>query len=317
MIRFEGVSKTYGRAGVRGGSGVRALVDVSVGIPGGAAWGIVGPNGAGKTTFFALLLGFLHPTAGEVELFGDEPRAYVRRHGAAYLPERFRLPPEWTVRTALAALARLEGLRGPAAAARVDAVIQRFGLEDQVAKTIGALSHGLLQRLGLAQAALGERALVVLDEPTEGLDPLWRIRFRAFVQELRREGRTILIASHDLGEVERLTERALLLEDGHVREILDVDARGEATTYRLELAAEAPSLADIFPGAAPLPQDGPAPGQNVAAGERRVYTVSAADPAELSRRLAALIELGGVVVSVTPATEALETRVRRALKGQP
>jgi ABC-type multidrug transport system ATPase subunit len=265
----------------------------------------VGPNGAGKSTLLALLLGFLHPTAGTITIAGQDPRGYVRRQGAAYLPERFRLPPEWSVLAALRALAGLEGLPAGAARGRVDALLDRFELGPHAGKSLGTLSRGLLQRVGLAQALLAERALVVLDEPTEGLDPLWRIRFRALVEELKRAGRTILMASHDLGEVERLADRALLLDAGRVREIMEVGPRGDATTYRLELASEMPSLGDVFPGAVAAD-----PG-------RPVYLVTAADPAELSRRLAALIDTGGIVAAVAPAGQALEERVRRALGERP
>ncbi len=310
MIQLEGVGKTY-RPGAMAGRGapvVQALADVSVRIPEGEAWAVVGPNGAGKTTLFALLLGFLHPTTGSLTIAGEEPRAYVRRHGAGYLPERFRLPPEWSVRAALAALARLEGLhgRGPRGnvGARIDAAIERFDLGPHANKAVGTLSRGLLQRLGLAQALLAERRLVVLDEPTEGLDPLWRIRFRELVAGLRAEQRTLLIASHDLAEVERLTDRALLLEGGRLKQVMDVRSTGPVRRYRLELAGPATALGDIFPGAVSADADRP------------VYLVTAADPAELSRRLAALLDTGGVIVSVAPASEALEERVRRALGGE-
>jgi ABC-type multidrug transport system ATPase subunit len=299
MIAFETVTKRFGAR--RGRGGVEALSRVTLEVPAGETWGVVGPNGAGKTTLFALLLGFLHPTDGRVRIAGEAPRRYLRRHGASYLPERFRLPPEWTVRPTLLALARLEGYAGAEARRRADAAMERFGLEPHGGKTLGALSHGLLQRLGLAQALLGEHELVVLDEPTEGLDPLWRIRFRTVVEELRGAGRTVLLASHDLAEVERLAGKAVLLEQGKVREVLDLTPAGGEQTYRLELAGPAPALEEAFPGAEPV------------AGARGAYRVRAADAAELSERLAALLDAGAVVASVAPAAEPLEERVRRAL----
>ncbi len=330
MIQIDGLGKTFrpgplagrGERGTRGAAIVEALADVSVAIPEGAVWAVVGPNGAGKTTLFALLLGFLHPTTGNVAIAGEEPRTYVRRHGAGYLPERFRLPPEWSVRDALAGLAALEGVDSSARSERVRHALERFGLEPHAAKPIGTLSHGLLQRLGLAQAVLADRALLVLDEPTEGLDPLWRIRFRDLIAELRGPGRTILIASHDLAEVERLADRALLLDRGRLRDILDLTLPAAPTTYRLELVAPAPELGDIFPEATPLPPgSGPSPAGPAAASERarepngrEVFMVTAGDPAELSRRIAALIDAGGTLVSIVPVTEPLEERVRRALQ---
>ena len=147
MIQLEGLGKTFrpGPTAGRGAPVVRALADLSVRIPEGEAWAVVGANGAGKSTLFALLLGFLHPSEGTISIAGEEPRTYVRRHGAAYLPERFRLPPEWSVRAALSALARLEGLKGRDADARANAAIERFQLEPHAAKPLGTLSRGLLQ----------------------------------------------------------------------------------------------------------------------------------------------------------------------------
>ncbi len=312
-------------------------------------WGVVGPNGAGKTTLFGLLLGFLRPTEGTVRIDGLEPRRYLRREGAAYLPERFRLPPEWMVGAALRALADLEGLRRPQARARVAALLERFDLAGHATRPIGALSRGLCQRLGLAQALIAERPLVVLDEPTEGLDPLWRVRFRDLVDELRAAGRTVLIASHDLAEVERLARRVVLLEGGRVKEIFEV-ARlaGGPLAYRLELAAPSSAVAAAFPGAVEAPPgDGGADARGYAAAAvpggaeapagdagteapgggatayhagaepagdgATAYHVEVADAAELSTRLAALLDAGAIVASVTPAAEPLETRVRRAL----
>ncbi|HEX7049378.1 MAG TPA: ABC transporter ATP-binding protein [Longimicrobiales bacterium] len=300
MIEFEGVTKTYGPARSR-----PALADVTVAVPRGSVWAVVGPNGAGKTTLFGLLLGFLHPTAGRVRIDGRAPRRYLRARGAAYLPERFRLPDGWTVAAALRALARLEGMGAAAARARADALLERFALGAHAGKPVQALSRGLLQRVGVAQALLAPRELVVLDEPTEGLDPLWRIRFRAVVDELRAEGRTVLLASHDLAEVERTADRVVLLEAGRVRDVLDVSrAPDAAQRYRLALAAPTPAVVEAFPGAAVEPGE-----------DDVVYTVTVADAAELSDRLAALLAAGGIVSAVAPAAEPLEARVRRALSG--
>ena len=303
MIELRNVTRIYAAAPGRGRVDTVALDDVTLAIPPGGVWGIVGPNGAGKTTLFALVLGFIHPTKGRVRIDGLEPRRYLRRHGAAYLPERFRLPPEWTVGDALLALAGLEGLKGTAAKERVGAAMERFGLEPHAKKPVGALSRGLNQRLGLAQALLADRRLVVLDEPTEGLDPLWRIRFRDVVADLRGAERTILVASHDLAEVERIADRVVLLEGGRVKEIMDVARPATGPIgYRITLAAPSPAVAEAFPGAAVVEGAGP-----------MTYQVQVADAAELSARLAALLDAGAVIAAVTPAGEPLEERVRRAL----
>ncbi|HSJ07979.1 MAG TPA: ABC transporter ATP-binding protein [Longimicrobiales bacterium] len=291
MIEFENVTKRYGRR-----RRVVALRDVSLEVPAGSVWAVVGPNGAGKSTLLALALGFIRPTRGAVLLGGMPPRYHLRDNGAGYLSERFSLPPEWRVRDALRGLARLAGGR----AGDADRAAGRFGLEPHLGRRIGELSRGLLQRVGLAQALLVPRDLVVLDEPTEGLDPVWRIRLRDIVADLRDEGRTVIIASHDLGEVERVADRAILLEGGAVREILDTRSGDPPSSWRITLAAPFDRAAEVFPAAAMEP-DG------------TVFTVALPGPAELSERVAALVALGGLVVAVEPLRQPLEERVREAL----
>jgi ABC-2 type transport system ATP-binding protein len=296
MIQLESVGKRYGRRG----ASARALHHVTLHVPAGSVWAVVGPNGAGKSTLLALVLGFIRPSTGTVRVGGSTPRDYLHDTGASYLPERFTLPPEWKVRDGLRMLARLEGGSDDDA----DGAIARLGLEPHSEKRAGELSRGLLQRVGLAQALLAPRDLVVLDEPTEGLDPIWRIRLRDIVAGLRAEGRTVLIASHDLVEVERVADRALLLEHGSVRGLLDTRGGGAGTRYNIRLATPFPAMNDVFPDAAPAGEDTGAVS----------YMVSVASAAELSERVGALIALGGVIAAVEPDRQPLEERVRAALE---
>lgn len=294
MIEMEGLGKSYGARG----HSVHALRDVSLSL-GPGVWGVVGPNGAGKSTLLALILGFLRPSTGRVTIRGSTPRRFLRREGAAYLPERFRVPPEWPVGAALRALARLDDVSASDAAARADRAMERLGLTDHKARLAGELSRGLNQRLGLAQALLSDRDLVVLDEPTEGLDPLWRVRFRDLVSDLRGAGRTVLLASHELAEVERVADRVILLEDGQVRDLIDVQGpEGPTTRYRIDLAAPTAALAMAFPGTDP---------------DALSATVTVLDAADLSHRLSALLEAGGLVRAVVPE-DGLEERVRQKLR---
>lgn len=302
MIELHQVSKTYGPTPGRGRTAV-ALETTSLRIPPGTVRAVVGPNGAGKTTLFGLTLGFLHPSSGQIRIDGLAPRAYIRRHGAAFLPERFQLPGEWSISAALHALARLERHRGPAASARAGEAIERFGLAPHADKPLATLSRGLLQRVGLAQTLLSESRLVVLDEPTEGLDPLWRVQLRDLIAELHRDGRTILIASHDLAEVERVAEEAIILEAGRVREVIRINRPEEGPRrYRIELARPAPALLELFPNA--VVEQGTTSAS---------YLVEVADHDELSARLAALLATGAALVATGPVTEPLEQRVRQAL----
>jgi ABC-2 type transport system ATP-binding protein len=294
MVELEKVFKGYGRRG----AGARALHDVTLRVAPGSIWAVVGPNGAGKSTLLSLILGFIRPTSGTITVQGMPPREFLRYEGAAYLPERFSIPGEWKVGSALRMFARLERADADAA----DRAVARLGLEPHVHKRAGELSRGLLQRVGIAQALLAPRSLVVLDEPTEGLDPMWRIRLRDLVAELRDEGRTVLLASHDLSEVERTADQALLLENGAVRGILETrPPAGASASYRLLLHRPFERIRDVFPEAT--------------AGEPALsFIVSVASPVELSERLGAMLGRGAVVAGVEPVRQPLEDRVRAALQ---
>ena len=306
MIELERVSKRYGRRGRT----VDAVREISLSI-GPGVWAVVGPNGAGKTTLMGLILGFLRPTGGAVRIGGAPPRIHLRTHGAAYLPERFSLPPEWPVRDAVEALARLDG--GDEPRHRAARAIQALGLDEHRERRVGDLSRGLNQRVGLAQALATDRDVVVLDEPTEGLDPLWRIRFRELVEELRSPERVILIASHDLTEVERLADHVVVLADGRVAEVMEPDDDDVGThragprpagplRYRRDVQAPDETVLAIFP--------------NVARLEAGVAEVPVADEVELSDRLAALLERGALIRAVTPVRTGLEERVKKRLEGE-
>jgi ABC-2 type transport system ATP-binding protein len=292
MIELDRVTKRYGRRGAY----PDALHEVTAHVPAGEVWAIVGPNGAGKSTLLSLVLGFVRASAGRIRIGGEAPRDFVRARGAGYLPERFRVPGVWTVGAALRLFARLDG-----SAADLDGTIRKLGLEPLLERRTGELSRGMLQRLGLAQALLAPHPLVVLDEPTEGLDPIWRMRLRDLLRQQRDAGSTVILASHDLGEVERVADRAIVLERGTVRTVLDTREAGDAAQYRIRLQQPVTELASVFPHADPV--DGTS------------FTVAVGSAKELSERLGALIALGGIVTAVEPVRQALEERVRDTLAG--
>src|SRR5262245_2349994 len=304
MIEMRGAGKRYYTepGPRRKARGIDALRDVTLSVPAGSTLGVVGPNGAGKSTLFSLALGFLKPTSGSIEIDGMGPREYNRKRGAAYLPERFRLPPGWRVRPALEALAELERLPDPVK--RAGEVIDQLGLAEHADKRTSELSRGLLQRLAIAQALFARRDLVVLDEPTEGLDPIWRLRLREIVAQLRAEGRTMLIASHDLSEVERFVDRVVLLDGGTVRDTFAVkQAEGAELHYHIALRDPVEGATEIF--------------ERVVAADTRLLHVTVRDSNDISARLAPLLAAGAIVESVTPAG-GLEERVRAAFdKEQP
>jgi ABC-2 type transport system ATP-binding protein len=228
MIELTEIEKVYRTGGwLRPGGGVRALDGVSLVARRGEALGLIGLNGAGKSTLLRLLLGYLRPTGGEVSVGEMSPREYAERHGVAYVPEHVRIPGGWTVRSALTAYAMLGDL-GDDAHERVERSMSRLGLTPLADRRVSRLSKGNLQRLAIAQAILGERELMVLDEPTDGLDPVWIAELREIVAEWRAAdaGRTLVIASHNLTEVERIADRVLVLHAGRVRDEIRVEPGG-------------------------------------------------------------------------------------------
>jgi ABC-2 type transport system ATP-binding protein len=293
VIEFRGVGKTYRPVF---GRTVRAVDDFTLDVRAGEVLGLAGPNGAGKSTLIGLMLGFLRPTDGVVRVDGLEPRAYVERHGVGYLSELMAVNPLWTAEEALRRYAILAGVPERDLAPRVDALVERLGLEEHRAKRVKALSKGNLQKVGLAQALLrDEERVLVLDEPTHGLDPVWTQRFRDIVTDLRRPDRAIFIASHNLDELQRLADRVAIVDRGRLQRVVDVraGAAAGAVTYRLVLAAGAEHVAEVLPGAA----RGAAPGE---------FVVRADDVAALNGAVAALIARGALVAELAPAHSALE-----------
>ena len=252
-VELAGLCKTY--SGLTG-QAVQALSDVDLNIGAGEVVGVAGPNGAGKSTLLSILTGFLAPTAGTARVHGLEPRAYARRFGVAYLPELVRLPPHWTVATALRRLGELGGLSGETLKQRAAAALEELGLAEQAAKRVGRLSKGNLQRLGIAQMLLSDSDLMIFDEPSNGLDPVWLMRFRELVAKLRRPGRLIVIASHNLDELERLTDSVVILGRGRVERVVRHSAAAQsaaaAGVFRLKLLKPCGALAELFPGALPV-----------------------------------------------------------------
>ncbi len=179
--------------------------------------GMLGPNGAGKTTTLRMITGFLPPTSGRVTVGGKDlfeaPREARREVG--YLPENVALYPEMRVEEYLAYRARLEGLPSAAARQRIGEALSRCLLDDVRGQVIGTLSKGYRQRVGLATAILHRPSVLVLDEPTVGLDPKQIIAIRELIRELGRE-RTLLLSTHILPEVELLCDRVLIIDRGRI-----------------------------------------------------------------------------------------------------
>ena len=300
MIEFSSVGKTYRSIT---GKSVRAVDDFSLTIPRGEVFGIAGPNGAGKSTLIGILLGFLHPTDGTTRINGVHPRAYIERNGIGYLSELVTINKRWRADAALTRYAILADIPRERISESVEKVIATLGLGEHRRKRVKALSKGNLQRLGLAQALLRDEELLILDEPTHGLDPVWTQRFREIVNGLRDPNRTMIIASHNLDELQRLADRVAIIDHGRLQRVVGTSSLDErptgALTYRVSLASGAENFARVFPGSASL--------------GRGDYEVVVEDLATLNRKLGELMAAGVVIAAVVPTRSVLEQQFREAV----
>ena len=285
---------------------VAAVVDVSLDVRRGEVFGLAGPNGAGKSTLIALLLGYLKPTSGAISIAGSRPREFVERHGVGYLSELVTIPPRWRLEEALSRYALLAGVDTTRIRQRVVDLVERLGLAEHWGKQIRQLSKGNLQRVGLAQALLHDEELLILDEPTHGLDPVWTQRFREIVSDLRAPERAIFIASHNLDELQRIADRVAIIDHGRVQRIVQtraVPGDSGAVPYRIVIARGAAAARELLPSA-----------REVATGE---WELPAMSVEALNQSLSTLLAHGVLVASVAPVYSSLELQFREAIKADP
>jgi ABC-2 type transport system ATP-binding protein len=207
---MEDLTKTYGR----GKTCVRAVEHINLEIPAGQVYGFLGPNGAGKTTTIRMLMDLIRPTAGKVEIFGRDARASGALRRAGALVENPAFYGYMNARQNLEILARTANDYRPA---RIQAMLDLVGLAARAGHRVGEYSQGMKQRLGIAAALLGDPDLVILDEPTNGLDPAGMQEIRALIRDLAaRQGKTVFLSSHLLSEVEQICDRVAIIDRGEI-----------------------------------------------------------------------------------------------------
>ncbi len=247
IIETEGLTKYYGK--------VRGVENLNLAVREGEVFGYLGPNGAGKTTTIRLLLDLIRPTRGTARLFGQE----VRNHAAAVKTRVGNLPGElslWENLTGKELLAFVGHLRGGVDWPWVEELAQRLDLD--LSRRVGNLSHGNKQKVGLIQAFAHRPDLIILDEPTLGLDPLIQQEFYNLVDKVKGEGRTVFLSSHILPEVERVCDRVGIIREGNLVAVEEVAELKRRRLRQMELTFswEVPASAFDLPGVREVMQMG-------------------------------------------------------------
>ncbi len=196
---------------------MRALRGVTLQARQGEVFGLLGPNGAGKTTLIKILLGVIRSSGGRAQLLGEPAGSLAARRQIGYLPEALRIDRHHTAQTALKFYGGASGLSARQIGARAPALLQLVGLADRDREPVRRFSKGMYQRLGLAQALLHHPDLLILDEPTDGLDPVGRNEVRRLILQMREQGKSIFLNSHILQEVELICDRVAIMAAGQVR----------------------------------------------------------------------------------------------------
>lgn len=326
-IQALDLRKTY-REGLFRRRVFQALNGVSFGVPAGSVFGLLGPNGAGKTTFVKILMGIIRRTSGSGTVFGERAGSMAARRLIGYLPEKLALPTYLTGFQALEYCGGLSGMSGGQVRARRDELLELVGLTGWGKTRISKYSKGMVQRLGLAQAMLHRPKLLVLDEPTDGLDPKARAGVREILLRMSQEGATVFLNSHLLQEVEVLCRDVAVLSEGNLKycgsvagihDFLHV-SRGQQATLNIKIIVQgqADRIAALVPTG--LAANGVAPGVEAGWNPRQIpagcveairedqwlITEQVADQAQVDARIDLLRQAGLSIVSLTPQKLSLE-----------
>jgi ABC-2 type transport system ATP-binding protein len=301
VLRTESLSKTF-EVGVRRRR-VEAVRDLSLAVEEGEIFGFVGPNGAGKTTTIKMLMGLIFPTSGSAAIFEAPIPSLAAKARIGYLPENPSYYEFLTGREALRFFGELSGVRGAALEARAADLLELVGLPDAGDRQIRKYSKGMQQRLGIAQALIGDPAFVVLDEPMSGLDPIGRKEVRDLILELKRRGKTVFFSTHILPDVGSLCDRVGVILGGRLRDVGRISDLLSARVHSVEVVVDVPERAgDRVPGGRLLFREGARLG------------LSFPDLPSANAAAQAVLAAGGSLVSLVPHRETLEDFFLRRLE---
>lgn len=220
---------------------VRAVNDISFDIKKGEVFGMLGPNGSGKSTTIKMMLGLLHPTSGNLRVLGRTPHDVKAKARVGYLAEESYLYPYLTADETLHFFGRLFNLSAAERKKRIEELLDMIGLQHARKRVVGEFSKGMARRIGLAQALINDPDLIILDEPTSGLDPLGCRQVKDLIRALARRGKTVLLSSHLLADVEDSCDRIAILYNGRIQAIGAMqELLEQRDRYRVTLPEELP-----------------------------------------------------------------------------
>lgn len=293
VISLECVSKVYG-------GNTFALREVSLHVGAGEIFGLLGPNGAGKSTLVKVLLTVVKPSVARGEMLGRPIGDKKTLARVGYLPEQHRLAPYLTARQAVEFVAALSGVDRATRKKRAAELLERVGLSKWMDRRVNVFSKGMRQRAGLAAALVNNPQIIFLDEPTDGVDPVGRVEIRDLLIQMRREGRTVFLNSHLLGEAEQVCDRVAILVQGRVvKQGSMADLQKESSRQELTVRWGAAS-------ARPLPFRGMNIAPTVNADGSHQYVFSDLDTAAAQPALDAARAVGGEIISLIPMRQGLE-----------
>lgn len=310
IISVRDLKKTY-RDGLLRRRSVEALRGVTLDVARGEIFGLLGPNGAGKTTLIKVLLGIVRKTEGEAMLLGQPAGTRHVRRRIGYLPEGHQIPRHLTGNTALEYYGCLSGLSARDVRARRGPLLERVGLSDWGRVSVRKYSKGMKQRLGVAQAMIHQPDVVILDEPTDGVDPVGRAAIRDILRELQRAGTTVFLNSHLLQEIELICDRVAILGRGRVvrvgriSELTDEWAE-QSTVVTFEVRAPEASIRETL-GDLPVQDWSPRP-------QGLRFRMAAADTQQVNAVIDRLRNRQIEILSVTRSSNTLEQAFLRLVQ---
>jgi ABC-2 type transport system ATP-binding protein len=300
-IEVLGLRKTYRPA--FGGRAIDALAGIDFAVQPGELFGLLGPNGAGKTTTVKILLGLTHATSGDASLLGLPASDPESRRRVGYLPEGHRFPGYLTARQTLSVFGRMSGVDHATLKARIPGLLERVKLADWIDVKVRKFSKGMTQRLGLASALVHDPEVLLLDEPTDGVDPVGRREIRDLLRAEAGRGRAILLNSHLLSEIELTCDRVAVLRKGRMAAMGTVE---ELTKKREDREISSKVYRFV---AAPLTEELVADLRACGAGAERVnghVRLTARDLAHLNELIDATRARGALLTELTPERSTLE-----------